>query len=149
MDHAWVRVSTKAEGGAEEFYFMNTETRKTSWERPDGIEGEIPIYGRRYSSNNSKDSDNEGDASREKEKEDETPTTRADEWWTVHTNGGEVYYMHRKSRKTTWEKPCEGDDATTGSRFVPRCDDGAIRAASLRSAKLRLVCLQPLASLNF
>eukprot|EP00939_MAST-03C_sp_MAST-3C-sp1_P004256 g4256.t1 len=108
MDHAWVRVSAKTEGNIEEFYFMNTETRATTWERPEGIDGDIPIYGRSYTK--SVPHDDEGDKNNEDESEgeEETPTSSPEEWWAVHTDSGEVYYMHRKRRTTTWDKPCEG-----------------------------------------
>ena len=29
----------------------------------------------------------------------------------MKTEDGEFYYMKRDSRETTWDKPCEGDDA--------------------------------------
>ena len=98
--HGWVRVKTKTDGGAEEFYFMNTVSKKTTWDRPDVV-GEIPLYGRSYS---------------QKKKETVAKTSSKD-WWAVITQSGETYYMHRVTRKTTWDKPCEGNFETYPKTF--------------------------------
>lgn len=128
----WVRVHAAQEGDATEdsYYFMNTETRATTWDRPEGVEGEIPIYGRKFEGEVEEVPDEEGGddgatAAKSNDEESETVSGNADDWWKVPTADGDAYYMNKETRATTWDKPFKtGEAKVYGKKF-----EGAIEEA--------------------
>lgn len=119
----WVRVEAKGDGDVVEYYYMNTETKETTWDRPN-VEGEIPIYGRKFT----------GKVKTE-EVVDDKP--KPEDWWAIKTDDGEVYYMHRVTKTTTWDKPCEGDIELYGKKFVKKevQEDTTTTTTTERSSK--------------
>ena len=105
----WVRVESQStsEGDEVEYYYMNTKTKETTWDRPN-VEGEIPIYGRKYT----------GKVKEEVQEED--MKSKPEDWWAVKTDSGEVYYMHRRTKTTTWDKPCEGEIEEYGKVYAEK-----------------------------
>ena len=105
----WVRVESQStsSGGEVEYYYMNTKTKETTWDRPN-VDGEIPIYGRKYT----------GKVKEEVQEED--MKSKPEDWWAVKTDSGEVYYMHRRTKTTTWDKPCEGEIEEYGKVYAEK-----------------------------
>jgi hypothetical protein len=106
----WVRVESQSGSGGEvEYYYMNTKTKETTWDRPSDVQGEIPIYGRKFT----------GKVKKEESGDDEDDMqSKPEDWWAVKTDSGEVYYMHRRTKTTTWDKPCEGEIEEYGKVFA-------------------------------
>ena len=110
----WVRVESQSTSsdGEVEYYYMNTKTKETTWDRPNDVEGEIPVYGRKYTGK-----------VKEQVEDDDDNTTKPEDWWAVKTDSGEVYYMHRRTKTTTWDKPCEGEIEEYGKVYAAKKED--------------------------
>ncbi len=82
-------VETKEVGGWTEVqddegqtYYYNTKTEATSWDKPEGFDGEIE----------------DGDSKQEGTEQ---------EWVETHDDEGRTYYYNTKTEETSWDKPAE------------------------------------------
>eukprot|EP00941_MAST-03F_sp_MAST-3F-sp1_P002328 g2328.t1 len=117
VSHNWVAVHTN-----DGTYFMESETRETTWERPDTNGEEIPDFVPET------DDDDEEDEESENSSKDAAATEGIEEvthsWVSVMTDNGEKYFMNSETRETTWDRPKE-----TKGQGIPEYMDNPIASA--------------------
>ncbi len=114
-ESSWVKVPTSVDN---EYYYMNTFTKVTTWDKPAGITHDIPIYGRAYTGEiNEVDNDDDISNSTETTAHDDTVQTNDDRiqdkesseevspWKEVQCSDGTVYYMNVETKETQWDRP--------------------------------------------
>lgn len=134
-ERVWVKATDPDSG---EPYFVHVETHETTWDRPDDYF-----------------SDADGDAAAAAAGDDApAPASAApshaqartrSRWVPVEdADSGAVYYVHKDTRESTWDRP---DDYATGDELGSDAEDADAHGACALRARARLPSARVFASL--